>query len=239
MTSILTALLQTLIIIILVVLIKPKKDNYLKYLLLFAGIFIAESLISGWAASYPFTNLGLQYNWIGKLSALLFLLLLVFVVKVISKKDAFATFEMNTSGSKKILALALAYLLIRFSIYFFTQTDKAVFHTEAILFQATLPGIEEELLFRGILLGLLNKIFTNKSFKFLDVNFGWGVILTSLLFGLVHGLHVGDTMHLDINGFAIGRTLADGFLFALLTEKFKSIVPAIIFHNLLNLIGNH
>jgi membrane protease YdiL (CAAX protease family) len=240
MISFLNSLLQVLIIAIAVILIRPKKDGYTTYLLLFVAIFLIEDIISGGAAGFaPFAKWGLHDNWIGKILALLFLLLVVYGFRFIAPKEAFVTFKTKASGSKQILLLVIVYFFIRLGIYLFTQENKMAFHTEEVLFQATLPGIEEELLFRGILLGLLNKIFTRKRLRFFGVSFGWGVILTSILFSLVHGLHFGNNMHLEINSFAIARTLIDGFIFALLTEKYKSILPAIIFHNVLNLIGNH
>lgn len=65
------------------------------------------------------------------------------------------------------------------------------------------------------------------------------VILTTLLFGLDHGISLSKSLDVNVNYFGLVRTAFDGFLFALLVQKTKSIVPAVIYHNLLNLIGNH
>ncbi|MFN8264422.1 MAG: CPBP family intramembrane glutamic endopeptidase, partial [Chitinophagales bacterium] len=62
---------------------------------------------------------------------------------------------------------------------------------------------------------------------------------TSLLFGLAHGISINENFNFSFNYFVLFRTTFDGFLFALLTEKTKSIFPSIVFHNILNLIGLH
>jgi membrane protease YdiL (CAAX protease family) len=102
-----------------------------------------------------------------------------------------------------------------------------------------MPGLQEELLYRGILLGLLSSVFVIPGFKFLNVNFGLAAIITSLLFGLTHGISVNENFNFNFNYFSFFRTTFDGFLFALLAGKTKSIFPGIIFHNILNLIGLH
>jgi len=59
------------------------------------------------------------------------------------------------------------------------------------------------------------------------------------LFGLTHGTYFDNDYHFHFDIFSILRTTFDGFLFALLLEKTKSLVPSILLHGILNLIGNH
>ncbi len=94
-------------------------------------------------------------------------------------------------------------------------------------------------MYRGILLGLINAVFVHPGFSFLKINFGLGTILTSLLFGLAHGLSINENLTFNMNFFVSARTTFDGFLFALLTVKTKSLLPGIFYHNVLNLIGLH
>ncbi|HVM89067.1 MAG TPA: CPBP family intramembrane glutamic endopeptidase [Puia sp.] len=99
--------------------------------------------------------------------------------------------------------------------------------------------LAEEIVFRGILLTLLNYVFSKPKWTLARVSFGWAAILTSTLFGLTHGIYFDSSLHLQFNIFSILRTAFGGFLLALLAEKTKSLVPSILLHNILNLIGNH
>ncbi len=54
---------------------------------------------------------------------------------------------------------------------------------ETIAFQWTMPSIDEELFYRGVLLLMMNEAFTRRV-TILGAPIGYGGLLTSLLFGL-------------------------------------------------------
>jgi membrane protease YdiL (CAAX protease family) len=108
-------------------------------------------------------------------------------------------------------------------------------HLETILFQATMPGIAEEIVFRGILLALLNKVFAMRWTLF-GVRLGWGAIISSILFGLLHGFYIDNAWSLHFITIGILRTAFDGFFLALVKERTKSLLPGIIIHNVLDVI---
>jgi membrane protease YdiL (CAAX protease family) len=180
---------------------------------------------------------GQQYNWVGKGAALLFLVVCCFIIKGYSKKD-FGLVSPAWENSKSLLRVCAIYLLIRIGLYVFSSEASAAIHTETFLFQATLPGLQEELLFRGLLLGLLNSFFVS-NWTVIKVKFGWAAIITSVLFGLAHAVSYSGSFGIHFEPMLFVRTVFDGFLFALLVQKTRSIVPAAIYHNLLNLISNH
>lgn len=178
---------------------------------------------------------GQQYNWIGKSAAFLFGLVSCFIIPSISVKKFGLTAKINWRGSGKILLICIVYLLLRCGIYYYMSGGIGPIHPEAVAFQAILPGLQEELLFRGILLGLLTRIFPYPGWKVLGVKFGWPVVITSILFGLAHGL----TLPLHFGILVFLRTMLEGFLLGLLVRKTRNIFPAAVYHNLLNLIANH
>lgn len=61
---------------------------------------------------------------------------------------------------------------------------------ETVAFQLSLPGLEEELFYRGLLLFALDRAFAGRK-RFLGVKWGWGALLSCLLFGLAHGFSYG------------------------------------------------
>lgn len=127
---------------------------------------------------------------------------------------------------------------VRVMVYFIFRDGSESFHKEAILFQATMPGIAEELVYRGILLGLLNKIW-QPAWMFFKADIGWGVLLTSVLFGLVHSLYFDSDFRLHFNFYTLLLTGLWGFAFAVLKERTGSLIPSVIIHNAVNLIGIH
>lgn len=56
---------------------------------------------------------------------------------------------------------------------------------EEVGFQLTMPGLEEEPFYRGILLLALDRAFRGRR-RLLGVEWGWGMVLSCLLFGLAH-----------------------------------------------------
>lgn len=178
---------------------------------------------------------GQQYNWIGKLAAFLFELLSCFIIPSISVRKFGLTSKINWRGSGKILLICIVYFLFRCAIYLYMAEGDELVHSEAIAFQSTLPGLQEELLFRGVLLGVLTRIFPYPDWKLLDVKFGWPVIITSILFGLAQGLTL--PFHFDI--FIFLRATLEGLLLGLLVRKTRNVFSAVVYHNLLSLIANH
>lgn len=60
---------------------------------------------------------------------------------------------------------------------------------ETFLFQALVPGLDEELLYRGVLLLLLHRTLAARRTMWRG-EVGWAAPIICLLFGLAHGLHV-------------------------------------------------
>ena len=74
-------------------------------------------------------------------------------------------------------------------------TAKATFSNaiSTLLFYVFFLGLGEELLFRGYIQSRLNAAW-GKPFQFYGVNWGWGIIITSVLFGLMHVLNIYSLM---------------------------------------------
>jgi membrane protease YdiL (CAAX protease family) len=182
---------------------------------------------------------GQQYNWVGKGVALVFEVAFVFAIPGYSRKELGMGSRIEWTDASPILIVCGAYFLLRLLLYGASGMASAHIDAETVLFQASLPGLQEELLFRGIMLGLLNRIFPRPVWTFLKVRFGWAAVLTTIVFGLAHGVRLNENHGLSVNYVSFFRTAFDGFLFALLAERTKSIFPGVVYHNLLNLIGNH
>lgn len=134
-----------------------------------------------------FTHDVFQWNYIGKLLELLWPLIFIYFLCVLNPKDAGLGFPKS-----------LDILLVGFFIGAVFATSILLFdwHTHAlpsdslitystIIFQFTLPGLAEELVYRGFLYGLFNRLIAVKP-RFISFPINSGIIFVSLLFILVH-----------------------------------------------------
>jgi len=96
----------------------------------------------------------------------------------------------------------------------------------------TLPGLDEELAFRGIMLGLLVTALSNR-LEIGRLNLGHPAMwVTAVLFGFVHGLRFGGALYMD--WFHFGMTAVIDLILAWMTLKSRSILMPIVAHNLYN-----
>jgi len=101
-----------------------------------------------------------------------------------------------------------------------------------IFFMMLIPGIWEEVSFRGVMLPLLSKRYSQRS----------AIILNGVIFGLFHLLNlimmilIGAPIILTFIQVIYASCL--GFLFAYIYVKTESLLPSIIIHYLIDSVGN-
>jgi membrane protease YdiL (CAAX protease family) len=98
---------------------------------------------------------------------------------------------------------------------------------------AVFVGFGEEILFRGYIESRLNEVF-GRQFNFFGVSFGWSVLITNLLFGL---MHVGVIrwilgINYDVNLAWGCWTVFSGLVFSFIREKSDSILAPALLHGL-------
>jgi membrane protease YdiL (CAAX protease family) len=86
-------------------------------------------------------------------------------------------------------------------------------------------GFLEEFFFRGYLQSRLNRDF-GRPFRFRNVDFGVGLLLSATIFGLSHPLSVADSTPWP---WALW-TAAVGLAFGFVREKTGSVVPSALLH---------
>ncbi len=103
---------------------------------------------------------------------------------------------------------------------------------ETVAFQWTMPGLDEEVFYRGVLLVAMNEAFA-KRISILGAPIGFGGLLTSALFGLAHGLSFGPGGFEFELGFFL-MTGGPSILLLWMREKTGSILLPVIAHNIAN-----
>lgn len=141
-----------------------------------------DDLVTGVASEFAVFSLpGTDWNWTGKIFSLLLSALVIAALRL-SPEAVGLTLRQN--DKKVAIAGVVFFALWGTCLGLLFKPDQA--DLETLAFQATMPGIAEELVYRGIcpaiLLGLIHRRSPGSGTS-------WAVILaTSIVFGIWHGL---------------------------------------------------
>jgi uncharacterized protein len=103
----------------------------------------------------------------------------------------------------------------------------------AFIFYFFFLGFGEELLFRGYIQSRLNAAW-GRPFQFFGVSWGWGVVIMSLLFGLMHWINLGSLAmgNWQLEPWWGFWTIFAGLVLGFVREKTGSIAASTILHGL-------
>jgi len=113
------------------------------------------------------------------------------------------------------------------------QAETAPVVLEYLLYQLTMPGLAEELSYRGVIQPGLNAAL-DRPWKLLGVRVGWGWVITSVIFWAPHAFRVDPQMHLSFYWPTLTMQLIAGFVFGWIRERTGSVFPPMLTHNLVN-----
>lgn len=128
-------------------------------------------------------------------------------------------------------------LLVFFSLlgvffYFAVSDTNGMADIETIAFQWTMPSLDEELFYRGVLLLVMNEAFSRRA-NVMGAKIGFGGLLTSLLFGLAHGFGYADgNFSFDLMVFTM--TGIPSLLLLWLRERTGSLLLPMLAHSAAN-----
>ncbi len=154
----------------------------------------------------------------------------------INKKYAQNPTEEKYGTTTNLIILVILLLLPIILALYFHKLSSLVITT--IIWQFLISGFGEEIHYRGYFQSRITEEF-GRPYKFLGVNFGIGLIITSLLFALAHVFN-------PFNPFAGRYGLAwfwgvwmfcAGLLFGLIREKTNSILACALLHGLTGAVG--
>jgi uncharacterized protein len=121
------------------------------------GLFGLLLLLSTLCLTMPhpaFMN-GLNWNWFGKFVSIILGLAYLFFQKKETYPEYGFTTKLFPNSLKPVIIIFVVLAMLDCISYFFDGFQG--YKVESLLFQATMPGLEEELWFRGIYLYLLNR----------------------------------------------------------------------------------
>ncbi len=146
----------------------------------------------------PLHFIGGSWNWNGKLVdlAVLAVVAALFVVTgLFTRQELGATF-VQSPGTWRAVLFAMAPLLCLFVFAVWKLAPHEPLDAETIGYQLTMPGLTEELAYRGLLLALFDRMFVPAR-TILGAKMGYGALATSLAFAALRTISVNRALHVS------------------------------------------
>ena len=173
-----------------------------------------------------------RWNWQGKALALL-ATLAVAALPGLGWRQAGITLRQASGSVHAAIPVALAYSAFFLAIALIFPGDPP--DGETIAFQLTMPGLEEELFYRGLLLLALDRAFAARQ-RLMGVEWGWGAIVSCTLFGFTHAFGYADGSF-SFDPIYMTLTAVPSLIAVWLRLRTGSVLIPVLLHNFGNAIG--
>ena len=233
---ILAALINLTVILPLIALGLNHPDSKWKSIILFASFYVAYvCLLSlpGWIPALRIIE-G-EWNWSGKIYGITGSILFLMLFRKELGDHNFITLSQRKTSLKPKLIITIIVFMVAV-VLAVISIQKSGDRFEYYLFQFTMPGVDEELAFRGIMLGLLSNALRSKIYVKTTSLGNPALLITSILFGLGHSFQIDPDWCFHQNWVEFISTFATGLLLGWLTLRSGSILMAILIHDLFNVI---
>lgn len=194
-------------------------------------VLLNDLMLTNGYGLFPSLPLGGDWNWQGKILALA-ASLVVIALPGFGRRETGLTVVQAPGSLKPALPVVGLYVgLFLILALIFPNEGLSV---EALAFQLTMPGLEEELFYRGVLLVALGRAFAGRV-RFLGVDWGLGAILSCVLFGLAHAFGFSDG-EFSFDPLTMGLTAVPSLIAVWLALKTRSLVLPVLLHNFGNAV---
>jgi hypothetical protein len=173
--------------------------------------------------------LGERWNWSGSVLALCGTL---WLGTMLVRRGGLQWREMGFTWTQRpdsilaALGVAMAALLTQVLLTIGSRYAPTDASPETWLYQSALPGLVEEVIFRGVLLALLDRAFLSRSSVF-GAPIGWGGVVVTLTFVLLHPLTASS----------LSAVLPPAVLFLWLRARTGSLALPVLVHNAWNVLA--
>lgn len=165
-----------------------------------------------------------DWNWQGKILALVATLAIA-ALPAFGRQASGLTLRQADLKAPLLVAGLYALLFVGLALAF--PNEQAT--SETIAFQLTMPGLEEEAFYRGLLLLALDRAFTGRA-RLLGVDWSWGAALSCVLFGLAHafGISKGEV---SFEPLSFALTAGPSLIAVWVRLRTGSILLPVLMHN--------
>lgn len=210
------------------------RERFAPRWLLIAALLVAinDALLTRVYGTMPNLLPDSDWNWQGKLLAFAATLAIA-TLPMFGWRRVGLTLAQAPGSLKAALPVLILYcaFFVVIAVAFPSGTASA----EDVAFQLTMPGLEEETFYRGILLFALYRAFTGRV-RFLGVDWGWGAVLSCLLFGMAHAFGFSDGQF-SFDPLVMALTALPSFIGVWLTLRTATLLLSIVMHNFGNAIS--
>lgn len=213
---------------------RPSRKEQWSFLRMALAIYFVSMFLLTLSLAVPALHVG-HMNWSGKLLSILVTYLLIFSTKAASPARQYLTFRQKSGSLPRSVFLTAIILLTSLAIIIATGGVHSP-SLETVLFEATVPGIDEETVYRAGIMGCVIAASESANCRSLKTTI-FAVILTSILFGVIHAFTYTNAGHFAFDLEAFGITATIGALLAILTVSSGSIVVPVLAHNAANCLN--
>ncbi|NUM69715.1 MAG: CPBP family intramembrane metalloprotease [Ignavibacteriaceae bacterium] len=215
-------------VVAIILLNNRSRENFLR-IGLFAGVYIVYQIVLVVPRLIPALAItGSGWNWEGKILGIGLGVLCYFLLKRYFPDHDFFTLRQNSDNFRITMTVTVSVILIMSVLYHFIADSP--FDIETLAFQLTMPGPDEEIMFRGVLLGLLLSALPDK-IRFTE---NPSVLLTAVLFGFLHAFTLDRNYGISFEPVYFLQTFLGGYVFGWLAVKSRSLVLPVAAHALTN-----
>jgi membrane protease YdiL (CAAX protease family) len=203
-----------------------------RFLLLAASLFVLHDALMEIPRLSVFERH--HWSWQESLLACIWPFLLAAIIPGVSLKSIGVSARLRPGWLKpSVIALLVA---VAVPAVFFLLGVRKTLDTEGWVFLSTMPGLAEELVYRGVFQSLLNSAF-GRPWSLANAPFGWGLFVSAILFAGSNGLVEVDS---QLHGHVILYAAIAPFLLSLVSgwvrERSDSVWPSVFGHNLSNVV---
>jgi membrane protease YdiL (CAAX protease family) len=173
-----------------------------------------------------------EWNWQGKALALAATLAIASLPQFGWRRSGLTLAQAKGSLSRAV-PVAVLYCLV-FVVLALVFPSGPV-SSEEVAFQLSMPGLEEEPFYRGILLLALDQAFKGRV-RLLGVDWGWGAVLSCGMFGLAHAFGYSEG-HFSFDPPVMALTALPAFIAVWLRLRTGSLLTPVLLHNFGNAIS--
>lgn len=170
--------------------------------------------------------LGGSWNWQGKLLALAATLAIA-ALPMFGWRKVGVTLAQAPGSLRAALPVMALYCAFFVAIALAFPSDPV--SGEDIAFQLTMPGLEEEPFYRGVLLFALDRAFLGR-WRFLGVDWGWGALLSCLLFGMAHAFGYSQGQF-SFDALTMALTALPSLIAVWVRLRTESVLLPVVMHN--------
>lgn len=230
-------LFQAVTIPFVVIALLLARNRRSRYAIVFLTLFALDIIVLFAPSAFGFHPEWLEWNWIGKFLSVAWAALFIWLGPL-SPKDVGITLRQRPGTMMPAIRISVILVLVTGTLLFVSDgVEPPGLTVETLVYQATMPGIAEEIIFRGVFLSVLilalGGVLHRDEFEWTRATIG-AVLITTIVFGFGHGLSTDGGIQFGIEAFVFSAT--PGGIFAWLRMYTGSLLFPILLHNAVNLL---